>query len=179
MVVVSIAVVVIGMGLVVLLSSQVELFRDTRQMREITGLLDEPIKLDLGAAEGVALKNLGLGNGPEDTRLVLVLSDRCSTCRSLAASLDGAVPRHLQVVLSNPGGRESELPLAWQLDRAVDDSDGRIMNALGINTVPAALVAEDGRLVSAQTVPSSRQLHTLLDATRPSSHNPQDRKASA
>ncbi len=103
--VLTVIVAVIAFSLVVLLSAQVELFRDMKQVRELTGMIDRPFPLDLGVMRGHSPADLGL---PTKTGAILILSDKCATCRSLAAALDGAVPPHLQIVLSNPGGRASE-----------------------------------------------------------------------
>lgn len=163
--VLTVVVAVVAFALVVLLSAQVELFRDMKQVRELTGMIDRPFPLDLGAMQGRSPADLGL---PTKNGAILVLSDRCGTCRSLAAALDGAVPQHLQIVLSNPGGRASELPTVWDLgDRAIDDTDGSIMAALDIKVTPAAISVFDGVMTEAQSVPSARQLHELLDRGRP------------
>lgn len=165
MIVISIVVTVLCLGLIVVLSSQVELFRDMRQMREVTGLLDQPVELDLGVAVGASLESLGQRNFKHAT-LILILSDKCATCRSLAAALDGAVPPHVQVILHGPGGGESELARLWHLDRAIEDPESSLANALGINTVPSAVLMEDGRLARGLTVPSVRQLHLLMEQAR-------------
>ncbi len=162
--VLTVIVAVVAFSLVVLLTAQVELFRDMKQVRELTGMIDRPIPLDLGAMQGRSPTELGL---KAMTGAILVLSDRCGTCRSLAAALDGSVPPHLQIVLSNPGGRTSELPTVWDLgDRVIDDTDGSIMTALDIKATPAAISIVDGVMNEAQSVPSVRQLHEFLDRGR-------------
>ena len=52
---------------------------------------------------------------------------------------------------------------AWRLPGAIQDVGNQIANALGINVTPAAVIIRDGRMSTAQTVPSTRQLHALLD----------------
>ncbi len=163
--VLTVVVAVVAFSMVVLLSAQVELFRDMKQVRELTGMIDRPFPLDLGLMQGRSPADLGL---PADSALILILSDRCGTCRSLAAALDGAVPLRLQIVLSNPGGRASELPTVWNLgERAIEDLDGSIMAALDIKVTPAAISVVGGLMTDAQSVPSARQLHELLDRGRP------------
>jgi hypothetical protein len=100
--------------------------------------------------------------------VVLLLSDKCGTCRSIAAALDGAVPRNVLIVIEPDVGDEAELILSYELDpdRTVIDPRRRISGKLGIRTTPSAIVVEHGRLVRATTVPSSRQLHALLEAPR-------------
>lgn len=158
-----------------LLSSQVELFRDMRQLREVTGLLDSPVELDLAIAQGASLERFGLKSPATDTTLVLFLTDRCATCRSLAEALDRSVPEHVQVVLNSPGGEGSALAESWRLDRAMHDADGTIMDSLGIATVPAAILVEDGKLARCQTVPSVRQLRSLINDTKPARQSPMRR----
>ncbi len=162
--VLTVSVAVIAFSLVVLLSAQVELFRDMKQVRELTGMIDRPFPLDLGVMRGHSPADLSL---PTKSGAILILSDKCGTCRSLAAALDGAVPPHLQIVLSNPGGRASELPTVWDLgDRAVDDTDGSIMAALDIKATPAAISVVDGIMTEAHSMPSTRQLYEFLDRAR-------------
>lgn len=51
--VLTVIVAVIALSLVVLLSAQVELFRDMKQVRELTGMIDRPFPLDLGVMRGI------------------------------------------------------------------------------------------------------------------------------
>lgn len=157
--------------LAVLLATQVELLRDMRQVRELTGLLDRPTILDIGDARGRPPLEVGLDgwsmSDRSDNGIILILSDRCVTCRALAAALDGAVPPGVHIVLTNPGGRPSELPTVWNLgSRITEDTENRIVTALRINITPVAVIITDGRIVAAQTVPSTRQLYSLLEQTR-------------
>ena len=48
MIIFSVVLTVVTLAIVVLLATQVELFRDMRQVREVTGLLDQSLPLDLG-----------------------------------------------------------------------------------------------------------------------------------
>ena len=166
MILITVAVIILTIALVVLLASQVELFRDVRDMRDITGLLDQPARLDVGALRGQTLDSIGAPALATSSGVLLILSDRCATCRSLAAALDGAVPPNLQIILTNHGGEPSELTKAWQLDRAFQDVDNRVASTLKISSTPAAVIVADGRIVRAQSVPSTRQLHALLDEVR-------------
>lgn len=162
----TIVVTVVAFGLITLLAAQVELFRDMKQIRELTGMIDRPFPVDLGVMRWRSPAEAGLTSVAQNG-VILILSDRCGTCRSLAAALDAMVPPHLQIVLTNPGGRPSELPTVWDLgSRAVEDVDGRIMAALDIKATPAAITVIDGVMTEAQSVPSARQLHELLDRRR-------------
>lgn len=155
-----VAVAILTLGTVVLLSAQVELHRQMAQLRDIAGLIDRPLPIDLGDAKGIRSKDIGL---TLTDGLLLFLSDRCSTCRSLAESLDGQVPPELQIIFENPGGRKSTLPSDWDLGpRAMNDTSGHIAKRLGIEISPAAVVIQEGLLIDARTVPSSRQLNELL-----------------
>ncbi len=166
----SAAVVVLGVLVFLLLGAQVELYRTVQQLREYGGLVDRPRPVEMRRAN-LRPSEVGLPESLDrKTRaVVLFLSDRCGTCRSIAAALDGAVPKDLYIII-DPGrsGEQSELQLTYRLDhdRTITDSTGQIAEALNIKISPAAAVIENGRLVRATTIPSTRQLHALLDSAR-------------
>ncbi|GAA2338652.1 hypothetical protein [Dactylosporangium salmoneum] len=166
----SAAVIVLGVLLLLLLGSQVEMYRTVEQLREYSGLIDQPVPLDLPSER--LPSRVGLPAALDDAvrGAVLLLSDRCGTCRSLAAALDGAVNPDLVLVVEPGHGADGagELALTYRLDpdRTVVDRDGRIASALGIRVTPAALVIEHGRIARATTVPSTRQLDMILSNLR-------------
>lgn len=175
--VVLVVVVILAIAVAILFGTQVELFRDMRQVRELTGFLDTPLEVDLGAVQGLHPRSIGLpewASGSPESALIVILSDSCATCRSLAASLSSAVPPHVQIVLSNPGRRESELAEVWDLGpNCLTDSDGAIASALGLDITPAGIEISHNKLVRAQSIPSVRQLHSLIDRTRPATSRTQ------
>lgn len=168
-VVLSAAVVVLAVVVFLLLGSQIEMYRTIEQLREYSGLIDQTVPLAL-AQVGARPSSVGLPDSLDSAvwSVVLLLSDKCATCRSIAASLDGAVPRDLVVVVEPDQGEQADLIMTYDLDRdrTVIDPQRRISGKLGIKATPAAIVVEHGRLVRATTVPSSRQLHALLETPR-------------
>lgn len=169
-VVLSASVVILGALVFLLLGSQVEMYRTIEQLREHSGLIDQSIPISL-ARIGSRPSSAGLPESLDSAvrGVVLLLSDKCATCRSIAASLDGALPRELTVVVEpDHPGEPSDLVMSYQLDpeRTIIDPERRVSGRLGIRTTPVAVVVENGRLMRATTVPSSRRLHSLLDSLR-------------
>ncbi|MGH3927440.1 MAG: hypothetical protein ACRDTT_32020 [Pseudonocardiaceae bacterium] len=169
-VILSASVVILGALVFLLLGAQVEMYRTIEQLREHSGLIDQSVPIALSRV-GSRPSSVGLPESLDSTvsGVVLLLSDKCSTCRSIAASLDGALPRDLVLVVEpDQPGEPSDLTTSYQLDpeRTIIDPHRRISDGLGINTTPVAVVIENGRLVRASTVPSSRRLHGLLDSVR-------------
>jgi hypothetical protein len=156
-----------GLVIVLLVVSQVELFRDIEQLRTATGNIDRPLPVDLGAAHGRAPGDVGLPAelDGELGALVLVLSTRCGTCRSIAETLGGTIPKQVWLLLIGSVPEDSkEFVEVYGFDgpRMVVDTDDRISSALGVMSTPTGIVVENGRLAWAQTVPSTRQLFTLI-----------------
>lgn len=167
----SIAVVLLGALLFVLLGSQVEMYRDISQLRDLSGLIDRPLTVDVSAAVGGKPSAYGLPAELDavDAGIALFLSDKCGTCRSIANSLADAVPADLWLVLdpANPR-KDSEIKVSYQLDPAkvTVDRSREISSSVGVTITPAAVVVRDGRIERAATVPSTRQLQDLLTSLR-------------
>ncbi|WP_371649047.1 MULTISPECIES: TlpA family protein disulfide reductase [unclassified Streptomyces] len=105
--------------------------------------------------------------------VVLFLSTTCATCRALAKKLGGRPPDNLWVVLvEGDAERAADWFAAAGLPRtrATVDLDGRISDAFGLDVTPAAFVYRRGEVLLGQTIPSFRQLDSLLssDAVPPS-----------
>lgn len=166
----SAAVVVLGVLLLLLLGSHVEMYRTVEQLREYSGLVDRPLPLDLPDERTPSRVGLPATLDSAVRGVVLLLSDRCGTCRSIAAALDGAVNPDLVLVVEPGQGADGagELALMYRLDpeRTVVDRDGGISGALGIKVTPAAIIIENGEMVRASTVPSTRQLDMILSNLR-------------
>jgi len=182
---VYVLVVLVGALALLLLGAQVEMYRGLEQLRDYAGLIDRPTPVDLGRVAGQRPSEVGLPVWLDSaTRaVVLFLSDKCATCRSIAAALEGSLPPGLVIVV-DPGTADApeELSLTYELDpqKTVIDLDRRIMRRLGQEITPLGLVVENGRLARASTVPSTRQLYTLLEFTRPQPFSgilPKDRNA--
>jgi len=155
----------------VLFGALVELFRDVRQVRDVLGVLDRPLEVDLGGIAGTAPSEHGLPAAldAEASALVLFLSEKCATCRVLAAAVGASLPAGLWVVLE---ARSAESATAF-LDshgmspatcggRLVVDVEGRIAASVGLDTTPVGFRVEEGRLTRATTVPSTRYLFSVL-----------------
>lgn len=157
-----------GLTLFIVCGALVEMYRSLEQVRERSGASDAPTKIDVELAPDV-LQRAGLD--PELTRperaLLLILSDRCSTCDVLAGNLGGQVPDDVRVLL-HPVDAESARE--WLTRHALDgspsvivDHESRVSDAIGIHITPTALRIRSGKVLAAHTVPSSRRLFTELD----------------
>jgi hypothetical protein len=161
-------------AVLVLLGSQIELYRQVTQIRAYLRLVDEPTPVDLGHANGMPAGAAGLPAAVDDatSAVVLVLSTKCATCRALANSVRGAVPRWLWLMVEPASGTEQEgreFVEEFQLagERTMVDTDGEIAERIGMDVTPLALFFEGGRLRRAETVPSTRHLHSLAPADLP------------
>jgi hypothetical protein len=165
--VVVILLVLYGVVLFVQLGALVELFEQVKQVRAYLQMEDRPTTLELGRSQGLAASAVGLPAALDDAdqALVLFLSNRCETCRTIAATLaGGAPPAALWVVVEPTSGDGSEFVEEFQLrgDRVLVDRGERIATQLGLDVTPAAILVEQGRLAHAQTVPTVRQLYATL-----------------
>jgi hypothetical protein len=163
--------IVIALGVLVflLLGALVEMYRDLAQIREYSGLLDRPQAIELGERQGSRPSEWGLPPALDDERraLVMFLSDRCATCRTIVWSLNGTVPQHVVLVLEQGRDHGGLLAgLSEDSDQVVVDRDHTIADRLQIQMSPSALVIEDGTLARAVTVPSVRQFESLVAMTR-------------
>jgi len=161
-------------GVLILLGSQVELYRQLTQIRAYLKLVDEPTPVDLGRASGVQAGAVGLPAAVDDatSAIVLVLSTKCATCRALANTVRGAVPRWLWLLVEPASGEAKEareFVEEFQLagEQTLVDTDGDIAERLGMDVTPLALFFEDGRLSRAETVPSTRHLYSIAPADLP------------
>jgi hypothetical protein len=168
-----IAVGVLSLLMFVMFSVLVELFRDVRQMRDAIGILDRPLTIDIGAVTGERPSSYGLPRQLDDERfaLLLFLSDRCATCRVLAASMGGTLPAGLWIIVEAATSQAAEefietyrMTLSLGSGRVYVDPAGAIADRLGLKTTPAGYRIENGVFKDAGTVPSMRYLATILPA---------------
>lgn len=161
--------VIFAVILLLMLSALVEMYHQLRQIRNYLELVDKVTQLELELKLGPQPSSYGLP-AELDTAgvgIVLFLSNRCETCRTLAQSIrDGAVPDELWVVVEPVYNDADHFVAEFGLrgERVLVDTDGLIAENLGLDVTPSAVVVESGSLVRAQTVPSLRQLHVLLPA---------------
>ena len=153
-----------------LLGAVVELFRDVQQLRDALGILDRPLDVALGAAAGGSPSTYGLPRGLDDEpfAVVLFLHDSCATCRALASALDGRVPEGLWIVME---ARSREVAAQFlqryglseeASPRVIIDDGQRSSDLLGLDIASVALRIQNGTIVSASTVPSTRYLRSML-----------------
>ena len=155
----------------VLLGVVIELYRDVRQLREVNGILDRPLTVEIGDVADSLPSTYGLPKAldAESVAIVLFLSDRCATCHALAAGLHGALPSGLWVVLEARSPESTEQFLArygltatTTQGRLLVDVGERIAERIGLRTTPVGFRVENGRFVSATTVPSRRYLASIV-----------------
>jgi hypothetical protein len=168
---VLIAIGILSLLVFVLFSVLVELFRDVRQMRDALGILDRPLTIDIGSAAGAPPSSYGLSRQLDDEpfALLLFLSDRCATCRVLAASLGGTLPAGLWIVVEAAASQAAaEFIEMYRMspglgdERVFVDPAGAIAGRLGLNMTPVAYRIENGAFKSAGTVPSMRYLASII-----------------
>jgi hypothetical protein len=170
---VVLAVGALGLLVFVLFGVILELYRDVRQLREVAGILDRPLEVDLGDVAGTAPSCYGLPRALDSitSAIVLFLSDRCATCHALAAGFKGALPSGLWIVLEarSPSSAE-EFLRAYELNPGTTagklsvDVAGQIAERIGLRTTPVGFRVQNGRLVGATTVPSRRYLSSILQS---------------
>lgn len=167
---VLIALGVLALFVAVLLGALVELHRDVRQVRDALGILDRPLGVDLADVAGTKPGLYGLPQLDHIAAgLVLFLSERCATCRVLAMTFGGMIPKDLWVVLDGRGPalintflEQTGLDVVEAGGRLIVDVEGRIMSSLGLSTTPVGIRLENGVFTHATTVPSARYLTTIL-----------------
>jgi hypothetical protein len=166
-----IAVGALALLIFVLFWALVEMFRDVRQIRDALGILDRPMEVDIGAAAGTNPGSHGLPQQLDDaaSALVLFLSDRCATCRILAAAMGGALPAGLWIVVEAASDDAAAafveshgLAPGLRNGRVIVDSEGAIAARLGLNMTPVAYRVERGLFKDAATVPSMRTLSSMI-----------------
>jgi len=155
----------------VLFGVVIELFRDVRQLRDVTGILDRPLEVDVGDVAGTKPSAYGLPSVLDSAAaaLVLFLSDRCGTCHALAAGFNRGLPSGVWVVLEaqSPSSTQEFLSAYELTQQSTDgrlsvDVAGTIAEKLGLRTTPVGFRVENGRFVRATTVPSTRYLTSIL-----------------
>lgn len=157
----------------VLCNVLVELFRDVRQIRDALGILDRPLTIDIGPAAGTHPSDYGLPGqlDGEPSALILFLTDRCATCRALAASLGGALPAGLWVVVEAATVQAAadfleKFAMAAGVgeERVLVDTAGAVAARMGLKITPAGYRVVNGVFTEATTVPSIRYLASILPA---------------
>lgn len=165
-----IAVGLVSLLVFVLFGALLEMYRDVRQLRDAAGILDRPLDVDIEPLVGTAPSEYGLPEALDSaaSALLLFFSDRCLTCRVLASSLDKSLPSGLWVLAEAKNAQLAkkfmQLTNLITDDRVILDAGGEIAGRLGIDLSPVGFRIENGRFVSATTVPSTRYLFSILPA---------------
>jgi hypothetical protein len=165
-----VAVGLLSLLIFVLFGALLEMYRDIRQLRDAAGILDRPLNVDIRPLEGTRPSEYGLPKALDSvaSALLLLLSERCLTCRVIAASLNQSLPLGLWVVAEARNQQLAEnfvrVTNLITHDRVMLDIGGEIAGRMGLNLSPVGFRIVNGRFVSATTVPSTRYLHSLLPA---------------
>jgi hypothetical protein len=168
-VLVALAVLVVGQGLVLL-----ELVRQMAQMRRELDLDDRPVPISLGERAGRPLpepaRSAWSENGSSRDGVLVFLSTDCATCRLVAHGLPElrarSEPRKILAVLQSRNHDElTEMLAAAGLtrDEVVVDLENDYGSALGVTLRPAAVVVRDGIVSEGATVRNAGQLKQLLE----------------
>jgi hypothetical protein len=167
---------VLAIGEFLLFGALTEVYRDIRQIREVSGLLDRPMPVELGPAQDMPPSSLGLAADLDSVvRAVAVyLDNRCGTCRSILGSVSGGIPEGIWFVVI---AESAEKAYDWLGSAGITEDSAaarRVMvttpdeveRNLGIIATPLAIEIEHGRLTRARIVPSIRQFYALVPASR-------------
>ena len=92
---------VLAVGEFLLFGALAEAYRDIRQLREYSGMLDKAAPVDLGQVRDALASDVGLDAALDRAVIAtaVLLNDRCGTCRAIVASLNGAIPDGLWLVV--------------------------------------------------------------------------------
>jgi hypothetical protein len=165
----------LGIVVFILLGALVELFQQVQQIRERLDLTGSAGSMPLNLAnQGALASTVGLPEALDDavSAIVLFLTNRCTTCRAIAADLDGAVPPGIWVVAEPVTGVDEEAEAFVQefrldSDRTLVDRQSHIAEQLALDVTPTAIFIEKGRMHRAETVPSPRHFSSILTSLKP------------
>jgi hypothetical protein len=172
-VVIVIVLAVLACAVALLAAGLVEVYAELRQVREVLRMEDRPLRLNLETAgrevaELVPDPPQVLRLNPERPSYLLVLSNTCSVCRTIGSGLIATNPpwiSDLRVLVasdSEAGGKEFARSLGLEGERLYVDAMGYYSKQLGVNSSPAVLKVENGRLGAAANLTSFRQLEHFV-----------------
>lgn len=166
----------LAVGEFLLFGALAECYRDMKQFRKLSGLIDFPTPVELGEALEQAPSSIDLPSDLDSAvRAVVVYVDsRCSTCRSIVGSLNGGIPAGITLVVI---ADSIEQAFSWLGESGIDEhstaasqvtimSPEDVEKRLGSVVTPLAIEIEYGRLVRAKIVPSVRQFYALVPAAK-------------
>jgi hypothetical protein len=163
---------VLAIGEFLLFGALAEAYRDIRQIREQADIIDRATPVELGRAYNQAPSAVGLHTELDSAaRAVVVYIDkRCGTCKMIANSLNGGIPRGVWLAVVSESADEA---FEWLAEAAItpESEPGRRIIAISPDEVerhlgqvptPLAIEIENGRLVRAKGIPSVRQFYSLV-----------------
>ncbi len=141
------AVAILAIGEFLLFGALAEAYRDIRQIREASGLLDTPMPVDLGHLAGRTPSSCGLDSNLDSAVGAVTVF--------LSESVDDAVTwlRDSGIALVEDGLARHRVTVLSRLQ--VESSFGEVVTPLAVET-------QNGRLMWAKTVPSVRQFYALV-----------------
>ncbi|MGH3624547.1 MAG: hypothetical protein ACRDQ5_22630, partial [Sciscionella sp.] len=178
MTVLAVAVGVLAVVVFIQFGALIEMFEQLKQVRAYLDMEDNPHPLDLGDAVGMTPSTAGLPARLDDiaAATVLFISDKCTTCATLATELKRAgLPEAMWLVVVPVTGDAAKFVATFGLhgERILVDADHSVSSTIGIDVTPVALMIESGRLAGLQTVPTTRQMYAALPGAS-NGHAPKD-----
>lgn len=168
---------VFAIALFLLTGALIEMYRSLEQLRKQTGSKDFLTKMDV-AADAATMESAGFPPGlfQGERGLLLILSDRCSTCGTLAERLAGALPEGVWIMLQPHSGESGASWLAEhdldQTSRVIVDVDQSLADVIDIRITPTVIRFSAGEVTTAHTVPSPRRLSEELQWLRKGGSDP-------
>lgn len=172
-----VAVAVLAIGEFLLFGALAEAYRDIRQIREASGLLDSPSPVDLAQVAGAKPSSCGLDPDLDSAvgAVTVFLDKSCNTCNMILRSIGSQVPAGIWLALISASVddavtwlRDSGIAVAptgvdgLASQRLMVLSRDQVEQGLGEIVTPLAVEIENGRLSRARTVPSVRQFYALV-----------------
>ncbi len=168
------AVAILAIGEFLLFGALAEAYRDIRQIREASGLLDTPMPVDLGHLAGRTPSSCGLDSNLDSAvgAVTVFLDKHCNTCNMILRGLNGSIPAGMWLVIISESVDDA---VTWLRDSGialVEDGLARhrvtvlsrlqVESSFGEVVTPLAVETQNGRLMWAKTVPSVRQFYALV-----------------
>jgi hypothetical protein len=168
------AVSVLAVGEFLLFGALAEAYRDIRQLRDASGVVDSPTPVELGHVMGSKPSDCGLDPALDAAvgAVTVFLERRCSTCDMILRSLNGHIPAGMWLALVTDSADDA---VAWLRgsgmavekddlvrERIMIFSPAQVQRNIGDIMTPLAMEIEHGRLLRAKTVPSVRQFYALI-----------------
>jgi len=157
---------IVGLATALSLAALVEVFRQLAALRERLSLDDRPQLLDVDTAP-LSATTLGLPDTVllRERTAVIVLSNKCSTCRVIADAFDGSSPASVWFLVSEQGAEDSVIVDTLRaLTTNVIVDDGAIAEQAGLDITPAVLVLVYGKATEGYVVATPRQMLHIIAA---------------